>query len=146
VTGVQTCALPISQRERDLILKISGFHETAEGARSVVYGRDCSREEWQAGVETAVTMSPSHLHIVQEYRKPVRRKHLVYDDEGGVREVDGRLRLCPYFFLEKDQTALAGVLATFCPADKKIIHGMKDAAMIPCRVTPPEEWPESSAS
>ena len=22
--------------------------------------------------------------------------------------------------------------ATFCPADKKIIHGMKDAALIPC--------------
>jgi hypothetical protein len=24
------------------------------------------------------------------------------------------------------------VLATLCPADKKIIHGMKDAALLPC--------------
>lgn len=131
-----------SQRERDLILKISGFHETAEGARSVLYGRDCSREEWEAGVENAVTMSTMHLHVVQEYRKPVRRRHIVYDNEGGVREVDGRLRLCPYYFIEKDQTTLSGVLATFCPADKKIIHGMKDAAMIPCRVTSAEPLAE----
>lgn len=122
-----------SQRERDLILKISGFHETAEGARSVLYGRDCSREDWQAGVEAAVRMSATHLHIVQEYRKPVRRKHPVYDGEGELREVDGRLRLCPYYFIEGEGVQLSGVLATFCPADKKIIHGMRDAAMIPCR-------------
>jgi len=29
---------------------------------------------------------------------------------------------------------LAGVLATICPKDKKIIHGMKDAVMVPCAV------------
>jgi len=26
------------------------------------------------------------------------------------------------------------VLATICPADKKIIHGMKDAILAPCAV------------
>jgi hypothetical protein len=29
---------------------------------------------------------------------------------------------------------LAGILATICSADKKIIHGMKDAIMVPCAV------------
>jgi len=29
---------------------------------------------------------------------------------------------------------LAGILATICPADKKIIHGMKDAIMAPCAI------------
>ena len=43
-----------TQKERDLIIKISGFHETAWGARSVVLGSDCSREEWQQGVERAL--------------------------------------------------------------------------------------------
>jgi hypothetical protein len=43
-----------SQKERDLIIKISGYHETAWGARSVVLGSDCSREEWQEGVEQAL--------------------------------------------------------------------------------------------
>jgi hypothetical protein len=122
-----------SQKERDLIVKISGFHESAEGARSVIYGRDSSREEWQEGVEAAVAMSPTHLHIVQEYRKPVRRRHSVYDEQGQAREAEGRVRLCPYYFRDKDEVTLSGILATFCPADKKIIHGMKDAAMIPCR-------------
>jgi len=28
--------------------------------------------------------------------------------------------------------ALGGVLATVCPADKKILHGMRDAMMLPC--------------
>ena len=29
---------------------------------------------------------------------------------------------------------LGGVLATIVPEDKKIIHGMKDAILVPCRV------------
>ena len=29
---------------------------------------------------------------------------------------------------------LSGALATFCPPDKKIIHGMQDAALLPCVV------------
>ncbi|WP_415910687.1 hypothetical protein [Oleiharenicola sp. Vm1] len=64
-----------SQKERDLIIKISGFHETAWGARSVVLGSDCSREEWQAGVEQALKLAPTNLHVLQEYRKPKRVEH-----------------------------------------------------------------------
>ena len=45
-----------------------------------------------------------------------------------------RVRLCPYYFVPKgtEETQLGGVLATVCPADKKILHGMKDAMMLPC--------------
>jgi hypothetical protein len=32
------------------------------------------------------------------------------------------------------QPKLSGALATFCPPDKKIIHGMQDAALLPARV------------
>jgi len=46
----------------------------------------------------------------------------------------GRLRLCPYYFVIGGQARLSGALATFCPPDKKIIHGMVDAALLPCRV------------
>jgi hypothetical protein len=31
---------------------------------------------------------------------------------------------------------LTGILATICPADKKILHGMKDAIMVPCALRP----------
>lgn len=128
-----------SQKERDLVIKISGFHETAWGARSVVLGSDCSREEWQAGIDRALQLAPTNLHILQEYRKPQRVQHRVYrrrPGEGLPVEASveaGRLRLCPYFFNLAGEARLAGALATFCPPDKKIIHGMQDAVLLPCR-------------
>ncbi len=122
-----------SQKERNLIIKISGFHETAWGARSVTLGSDSSREVWQEGIQQAVEMSESNLHILQEYQKPERLSHEVYSDETTTFPMQGRVRLCPYFFVNGDKAELSGVLATFCPADKKIIHGMKDAAMLPCK-------------
>ena len=123
-----------SQRERNLILKVSGFHETAWGARSVVYGSDHSKEEWLDALENATDMAPETLHVLQAYRKPMRLRHPVYGDDENVTEMDGRLRLCPFYFAEGDTVHLGGALATFCPADKKIIHGMRDAAMLPCAV------------
>ena len=126
-----------SQKERDLIIKISGYHESAWGARSVILGSDCSREEWQGGVELAVEDAPTNPHILQEFKKPRRAKHRVYDRAQQVREVDGRLRLCPYYFVKEGKTMLSGALATFCPPDKKIIHGMQDAALLPCRIVTP---------
>jgi hypothetical protein len=127
-----------SQKERDLIIKISGFHETAWGARSVVLGSDCSREEWQAGVDQALQLASTNLHLLQEYRKPKRVSHQIYDAKSGVPSgaaaKDGRLRLCPYYFVIDGQARLSGALATFCPPDKKIIHGMQDAALLPSRV------------
>ena len=126
-----------SQKERDLIIKISGFHETAWGARSVVLGSDCSREEWLAGVTQALQLAPTNLHVLQEYKKPKRVQHPLYEtkqDEPSVAMKDGRLRLCPYYFVVAGQARLSGALATFCPPDKKIIHGMQDAALLPARV------------
>ncbi len=127
-----------SQRERDLIIKISGFHETAWGARSVVLGSDCSRDEWQAGVTRALQLAPTNLHVLQEYRKPRRVTHPLYAETGAspaaVEVQAGRLRLCPYYFVTDGQARLSGALATFCPPDKKIIHGMQDAALLPCGV------------
>ena len=47
----------------------------------------------------------------------------------------GRVRLCPYFFIDdQGRTSLAGALATLAPADKKKIHGMRDAVLLPCVV------------
>ncbi len=130
-----------SQKERDLIIKISGFHETAWGARSVVLGSDCSREEWQEGVDQALRLAATNLHVLQEYRKPRRVQHPLYEPapDGGQARVAvqaGRLRLCPYFFVVDGRARLGGALATFCPPDKKIIHGMDDAALLPCRISP----------
>jgi len=123
------------KKERDLIIKISGFHESAWGARSVTLGSDSSRAEWDAAIRQAITMADTSLHIVQTYHKPKRVQHPVYLQDGSaIYSMQGRVRLCPYYFVDgkQQQVELHGVLATLCPADKKIIHGMKDAALLPC--------------
>lgn len=126
-----------SQKERDLIIKISGYHETAWGARSVVLGSDCSREEWQRGIQGAIDLAPTNLHVLQAYKKPRRLEHPVFETSGtppALVTKAGRLRLCPYYFTVDGRPRLSGALATFCPPDKKIIHGMQDAALLPCRL------------
>lgn len=123
-----------SKKERNLIIKISGFHETAWGARSVTLGSDSSKADWDRAIQQSVIMADTSLHILQAYEKPRRLRHPVYSVDGSIYQMEGRVRLCPYYFVdEKAQRAeLHGVLATLCPADKKIIHGMKDAALLPC--------------
>ena len=123
-----------SQRERNFIIKASGFHETAWGARSVTLGSDVSREEWLEAIERALDPENETFHILQEYHKPSRISHPVYANDGSIHSAEGRVRLCPYFFVDGDTVEISGILSTFCPADKKIIHGMKDAALLPCQL------------
>lgn len=124
-----------SRRERALILKVSGFHETAWGARSVVLGNDVSREAWTAALRAAMRGGEERLHVLQRYHKPKRVRHPVFGAEGEEpREMEGRVRLCPFFFDDgAGNYRLEGILATVCPADKKIIHGMSEAALLPVR-------------
>jgi len=122
-----------SKKERSLVLKASGFHETAWGARSVVAGEDVSSEEWSAALSDALQQFPNPLSILQQFRKPVSMEHPVYNDNGELVGMKGRLRLSPYYFASGAGVALCGALATFCPADKKIIHGMRDGALLPCK-------------
>jgi hypothetical protein len=126
-----------SKKERSLIIKISGFHESAWGARSVTLGSDSSRADWESAIQQAITMADTSLHILQAYKKPKRLRHPVYREDGTLYQMEGRMRLCPYYFVDDSakKANLQGVLATLCPADKKIIHGMKDAALLPCVVS-----------
>jgi hypothetical protein len=128
-----------SQRERNLILKASGFHESAWGARSVTLGSDVSREEWLAAIEDAIDPENETFYVMQDYHKPCRLRHPVFREDGTLGEIESRVRLCPYFFVTHGTgtaapVELGAILATLCPADKKIIHGMKDAVLLPCTV------------
>ncbi|MBC2603889.1 Rossmann-fold NAD(P)-binding domain-containing protein [Puniceicoccus vermicola] len=123
-----------SQKERSLILKVSGYHETAWGARSVVLGSDVSREAWTAALRQAMRDGEENLHILQRFQKPMRVRHPVYGDSDEPRSMEGRVRLCPFFFRKgENDYQLEGVLSTVCPADKKIIHGMSEATLLPAR-------------
>lgn len=120
-----------SQKERDLIIKISGFDGRAWGARGVSLGSDLSRSDWEESLLNALREFPEHPYILQTYRHSILSDQPYYDDQGNVVMMKGRVRLSPYFFIAGERANLGGVLATVCPADKKILHGMSDAVMVP---------------
>lgn len=125
-----------SQREREKILKISGYSPIAWGSRGVHLGSDLGREDWSRAVDAALGAWPSSPYILQEYRRPRSLPVAWADASGAVHAMAARVRLCPYYFVHGEgdgaRATLGGVMATACPADKKIIHGMGDAVIVPC--------------
>ena len=111
----------------------SGFNERAWGARSVRLGADLPRDEWAAAVHEAIDHFDTTPWILQRYEKPRTVQHHWFDfDRNELIPMTGRARLCPYYFVQgENEVKLGGMLATICPADKKIIHGMKDAILAP---------------
>jgi hypothetical protein len=129
----------LSQKERDLILKVSGFSPHAWGARGVYLGSDLSHTDWAAAVERAISSFSHSPFVLQRYHKPGLVDAQWFNfQKSEVVPIKGRVRLCPYFFVVGDgdsaRTQLGGVLATICPADKKIIHGMTEAIFAPCSI------------
>jgi hypothetical protein len=127
----------LSQRERELILKVSGFSERAWGARGVFLGNDLSSADWSAAVDQALAAWSHSPWVLQRFHRPRLVEASWYDfDANRVVPMPGRVRLCPYFFVHGEGDAarpkLGGVLATIVPADKKIVHGMKDGILAPC--------------
>lgn len=124
-----------SQKQRDLILKISGFSELGWGSRGVVLGQDMPQKEWQEVVERAQQKFYSEPRILQRFHKG-RIVSQRYRDPGTgeIRTMQGRVRLCPYYFIINGKAELRGALSTVCPADKKLLHGMKDAILSPVAV------------
>jgi hypothetical protein len=124
-----------SQKERRLVIKPSGFSELAWGSRGVSIGHDLPQNEWAAAIDRALTSFPNTPYVLQEFHKGRQFECSYYDEgKGGVVRMPGRARLCPYYFVAEGRAELAGVLATICPPDKKVIHGMRDAIMVPCAV------------
>lgn len=123
-----------SQKERELVLKISGFSELGWGSRGVHIGHDMAAEDWRAVVKQAVSEVGTQGWMMQEFHNGAVIEHPYYDPESGItRIMEGRVRVCPYFFInDAGRTELGGCLATIVPKDKKKIHGMKDGILVPC--------------
>ena len=120
-----------SQKQRDLVLKISGFSPDAWGARGVYVGSDMSAEEWAGQVRRGLAEFAGHPRVLQRFVKGSLAKQDYAAENDEIVTLNGRARVCPYYFVVNDRVSLGGVLVTLVPADKKLIHGMRDAILSP---------------
>jgi hypothetical protein len=122
----------LGQKARTFVVKPSGFSELAWGGRGVVIGHDMAEADWAAAVDRALAAFPRLPHVLQPFEKAEARE-AAYLGTDGIARMHARPRLCPYYFVTADGgVRLGGVLATLCPKDKKRIHGMRDAVIVPC--------------
>jgi hypothetical protein len=128
-------AVKFSQKDRDLLLKVSGFSPLGWGSRGIALGADLPHTEWEKRMNHALETFDSSPTIMQRFHKGSLFDHQYWDpDSIELKTMKGRVRLCPYFFVEPDRVKLRGALATIAPADKKFLHGMSDAILVPSKI------------
>jgi hypothetical protein len=149
-------AAKFSQKDRELLLKVSGFSPLGWGSRGIALGSDLPHAEWEKRIDLALATFESNPTILQKFHKGTLFEHRYWaPDSGSPREIrssatassttpsisrgelktmKGRVRLCPYYFVEDDRVKLRGALATIAPADKKFVHGMSEAILIPSKM------------
>jgi hypothetical protein len=148
IAGLEAGGAPISdfrklidlgKSDRDYVVKPSGFSELAWGSRGVKIANDLTKDEWTQTIDTALNSFDKVSYILQRFHKGKRMRQDYLDREKDeIRTFDGRVRLCPYFFVTGEETVtLGGILATIAPADKRLIHGMSDAVMASCFLKDP---------
>jgi hypothetical protein len=127
-------AAKFSQKDRELLLKVSGFSPLGWGSRGIALGSDLAHAEWEHRIEYALATFESSPTIMQRFHKGRLFEHQYWDqDASELKTMKGRVRLCPYYFVEGDRVKLRGALATIAPADKKFLHGMRDAILVPSK-------------
>ena len=130
-----TQLVPLGKSERDFVVKPSGFSELAWGSRGVKVANDLTKDDWKLALESALGSFEKTPYILQRFHKGKRVNVPYYDTKrDDIATLDGRVRLCPYYFVTGENVRLGGILATVAPADKRLIHGMSDAVMSPCAV------------
>jgi hypothetical protein len=128
-------AARFSQKDRDLLLKVSGFSPLGWGSRGVALGSDLPHAEWEKRIEHALATFESSPTILQRFHKGRLFEHHYWDPHSReLKTMKGRVRLCPYYFIEGDRVRVRGALATIVPADKKFLHGMSEAILVPSKV------------
>ena len=125
-----------TKKERELVVKPSGFSDLAYHSKGVTIGHDEPEQVWSDTLSTALDSFPDNPYLLQAFQKAARIEAHYYDFHSeSMRTMHGRALLRPYYFVHDGQPELAGMQAIVCPADKKILHGMTDAVLMPCAVS-----------
>src|SRR6202030_526362 len=92
-----------SQRQREFVMKVSGFSELAWGSRGVYVGQDLPQREWSDCIEEAITSFHRGPFILQKFFKGHLVEQPYYNPAtNSIETLIGRVRLCPYYFVLSD--------------------------------------------
>jgi len=123
----------LTQKEREMVIKPSGFSSESWGSRGVAVGHDLSSEIWKEILMKSLHQFPEQPSILQKFYKGKKvAGRFLNAATGKIETMMSRVRLTPYYFVVDETTKLGGIMATLCPDDKKKIHGMVDAIIAPC--------------
>src|SRR5579862_6559322 len=96
-----------SQKQRELVWKISGYSERAWGSRGVYVGHDLPATEWEEAIHLGLDGFAQHPFILQRFEKSNLFDAQHFDfDTNEVRPFSSRVRLCPYYFVAGDDAKL----------------------------------------
>tara|TARA_B100001250_G_scaffold14296_1_gene12493 strand:- start:2519 stop:3970 length:1452 start_codon:yes stop_codon:yes gene_type:complete len=127
----------LSKKQRELVIKPSGFSELAYESKGVSVGHDMSEETWNRKIQIGLDQFKQTPYILQKFHKSIRKTMHYYDFyDDKLKPMRGRTLIRPYFYLIDGTPNLSGVQAVVCPPDKKILHGMVDAIITPCALQP----------
>jgi hypothetical protein len=127
----------LTQKQRELVLKPSGFSEWAWGSRGVKIGHDLPQVQWQHSLEEALNQFSTSPWVMQRFSNTMLEPYSYFENTTSALSHDmGRTRLCPYYFIENGKVTLQAILSTTCPKNKKIIHGMKDGVLRVAAIKP----------
>ncbi|MGR4064089.1 MAG: hypothetical protein ACLQPV_01415, partial [Vulcanimicrobiaceae bacterium] len=106
--------IDLGKSERDYVVKPSGFSELAWGSRGVKIANDLTKDDWTATIENALASYDKTPYILQRFHKGKRIRQPYFDRATEeFKNFDGRVRLCPYYFVTgEDSVQLGGILAT----------------------------------
>src|SRR6202008_1110471 len=110
-----------SQKQRELVLKISGFSERAWGSRGVFIAPDLPRHIWAEQIDKALAAFSTNPFILQRfYRGGLFEQKYLDVQTGEIRVLRGRVRLCPYYFVVSPrEVVLGGRFGDDCSARQK---------------------------
>jgi hypothetical protein len=100
-----------SRKDRELVIKPSGFNPKASWAEGVNLLHEKSTVKAQEIVQNAMQTDDT-LFIVQEFKKGQKRRMQYENEEGGLNDMDVKLRITPYYSTKDGK--LLTVKATGC--------------------------------
>lgn len=122
----------LSLKDRRVVVKISGFSENAWGSRGVHIGHDENQGTWQQTITSALASFGQNPYILQPFEDSLKFDHTYFDESGTTTTTSSVARINPYYQIHDNQAKISSVMAIVCPSDKKKIHGMNDASLVPC--------------